>query len=93
MTQNVRRIGKGRASEGIKERFIPDKPVSIPQKKKVTVTIEEHTAETSGTENPVETEGKNAIRHEAFNRFMRYKGILSKDFDYKKELADYRDER
>ena len=67
------------------ERFIPDRPVSIPQKKKVLVTIEE--------ENPVEAEEKNAIRHEAFNRFMQYKGILPADFDYKKELADYRDER
>ena len=37
------------------ERFIPDKPVSLPQKKKVTVTIEEHTAEASSTELPVET--------------------------------------
>ena len=37
------------------ERFIPDKPVSLPQKKKVIVTIEEHTAEASSTEKPVET--------------------------------------
>jgi transcription elongation factor len=37
------------------ERFIPDKPVSIPQKKKVRVTIEEHTAEASSTEKTVET--------------------------------------
>ena len=37
------------------ERFIPDKPVSIPQNKKVTVTIEEHTAEALSTERLVET--------------------------------------
>jgi hypothetical protein len=37
------------------ERFIPDKPVSIPQNKKVIVTIEELTAEASSTEKPVET--------------------------------------
>ena len=32
------------------ERFIPDRPVSIPQKTKVKVTIEEHAAEISSTE-------------------------------------------
>jgi len=37
------------------ERFIPDRPVSLPQKKKVVVTIEEQTAETSSKEKPVET--------------------------------------
>ena len=36
------------------ERFIPDNPVSIPQKKKVTIIIEEHTTEASGTVKPVE---------------------------------------
>jgi len=36
------------------ERFIPDRPVSLPQKKKVIVTIEEHTAEASSTEKYVE---------------------------------------
>ena len=75
------------------ERFIPDIPVSIPQKKKVTVTIEEHVAEASSTENKIETEEKNVKRYEAFNRFMQYKGILPIDFDYKEELANYRDER
>jgi hypothetical protein len=30
------------------ERFIPDKPVSIPQKKKVTVTIDEELPATIG---------------------------------------------
>jgi len=67
------------------ERFIPDRPVNIPQKKKVIVTIEE--------EKPMEAKGKNAKRHEAFQRFMQYKGILPVDFDYTKELADYRDGR
>ena len=37
------------------ERFIPDKPVSLPQKKKVIVTIEEHSAEASTTEESIET--------------------------------------
>ena len=31
-------------------------------------------------------------RQEAFQYFMQYKGTLSGDFDYKKELAEYRDE-
>jgi len=75
------------------ERFIPDIPVSIPQKKRVTVTIEEHATEPSSRVNPIETDGKSAKRYEAFNRFMQYKGILPNDFDYKEELANYRDER
>ena len=65
------------------ERFIPDKPVNIPQKTKVKVTIEEHTAEISRTEKLEGTEGKNKRKNEAFNRFMQYKGILPVDFDYK----------
>ena len=32
------------------ERFIPDRPVSIPEKKKVVVIVEEHAAEASDTE-------------------------------------------
>ena len=32
-------------------------------------------------------------RQKAFERFMKYQGVLSADFDYKKELADYRNER
>ena len=66
------------------ERFIPDEPVSIPQKTKVIVTI---------VEEPLATDTKNTIKHEAFNSFMQYKGILPENFDYKKELSDYRDER
>ena len=75
------------------ERFIPDKPVNIPQKKKVTVTIEEQTTEASGTEKPLGIEGMNAKKHEAFRKFMQYKGMLPVDFDYKKELAEARNER
>ena len=37
------------------ERFIPDKPVFIPQKKKVVVTIEEHTTEASNAGKLVKT--------------------------------------
>jgi len=36
---------------------------------------------------------RDSRRREAFQNFMRYKGTLPDDFDYKKELADYRSER
>ena len=32
-------------------------------------------------------------RQKAFKNFMKYKGTLPADFDYKKELAEYRDTR
>ena len=32
-------------------------------------------------------------RKKAFENFMKLKGTLPGDFDYKKELAEYRDER
>jgi hypothetical protein len=32
-------------------------------------------------------------RHAGFQAFMEYKGRLPSDFDYRKELADYREER
>ena len=38
-------------------------------------------------------ERKHARRQEAFQRFMQYRGTLPADFDYKKELAEYRNER
>jgi len=41
-------------------------------------------------ENPDE---KRAKRQKGFQYFMSYRGILPADFDYKKELAEYRDER
>ena len=45
-------------------------------------------------ENPAQfVQEKSARRLEAFQRFMQYKGTLPADFDYKKELAKYRDER
>ena len=46
--------------------------------------------------NPVhnidKTETINKRRKEAFERFMQYGGTLFADFDYKKELSDYREE-
>ena len=38
-------------------------------------------------------EEKQSRRQKAFERFMQYRGTLPADFDYKKELAEYRDER
>jgi hypothetical protein len=38
-------------------------------------------------------EEKLVRRQKAFQHFMQYKGTLPVDFDYKKELAEYRDER
>jgi len=40
-----------------------------------------------------DTEEKQARRQEAYQRFMQYRGTLPADFDYKKELAEYRNER
>ena len=47
------------------ERFIPDRPVSIPQNKKVIVTIEEPVAEASGS--LIEP-----AKHSAFGRLQAY---------------------
>jgi hypothetical protein len=38
-------------------------------------------------------EEKYARRQKAFQNFMQYRGILPADFDYKKELTEYRNER
>ena len=47
--------------------------------------------------NPIQnidkTEADNKKRQEAFERFMKYSGTLPADFNYKKELNDYREER
>ena len=34
-----------------------------------------------------------AKKKKAFKNFMKYKGVLPADFDYNKELAEYRDTR
>jgi len=39
------------------------------------------------------TETINKRRQEAFERFMKLSGTLPADFDYKKELNNYREER
>ena len=45
--------------------------------------------------NPLQknTDVNNKRRKEAFENFMSYRGTLPADFDYKKELEEYRDER
>ena len=47
--------------------------------------------------NPIQnndkTETTKKRKQEAFERFMKYNGTLPVDFDYKKELNDYREER
>jgi hypothetical protein len=47
--------------------------------------------------NPIQNNDKTEIinkkRQEAFERFMLYGGTLSDDFDYRKELNNYREER
>ena len=51
------------------ERFIPDTPVSIPQKKKVVVTIEEEkTAETSTKQRP---DGKIQLTKAMINEMLQ----------------------
>jgi uncharacterized protein (DUF2384 family) len=46
------------------------------------------------TEKPGKTaDEKYARRQEAFRRFMQYRGTLPADFDCKKELDEYRNER
>jgi hypothetical protein len=37
-----------------------------------------------------DTEEKQARRQESFQRFMQYRGTLPTDFNYEKELAEYR---
>ena len=38
----------------------------------------------------INTEEVITRRQEGYNNFMKYKGILPADFDYKKELSSYR---
>ena len=45
------------------------------------------------SQKPVNTEEQYAKRQEAFQNFMKYKGTLPGNFDYKNELTEYRNER
>jgi len=65
--------------------FVPEKPLTAIKGRQKAVLNIENTTETD--------EEKRARREKAFEHFSQYKGILPADFDYKKELAEYRDER
>ena len=65
--------------------FIPEKPIAhISGRQRASLNIEE-----TGKKQRSEEQ---AQREEGFRRFMQYRGTLPADFDWKKELADYRDE-
>jgi len=65
--------------------FIPEKPITTIKGRQRAVLNIDSTDETS--------EEKRAKGQEAFRRLTKYLGILPADFDYKKELAEYRNER
>ena len=65
--------------------FVPEKPLTDIKGRQRAVLNIENTAETD--------EEKRERRQKAFENFSQYKGTLPADFDYKKELAEYRDER
>ncbi|MDR2900430.1 MAG: hypothetical protein LBV20_02770 [Treponema sp.] len=59
--------------------FVPEKPLTgIKGRQKAVLNIEETDKDK---------------RAEGFQRFMQYQGTLPAEFDYKKELTGYRDER
>jgi predicted DNA-binding antitoxin AbrB/MazE fold protein len=65
--------------------FVPEKPLTaITGRQKAVLSID-NTGETN--------EEKRAKGQKAFERFTQYCGVLPSDFDYKKELSEYRDER
>ncbi|MDR2718893.1 MAG: hypothetical protein LBB89_12640 [Treponema sp.] len=65
--------------------FVPEKPLTaITGRQKAVLNID-NTGEA--------VEEKRTKRQEAFQRFTQYRGTLPAGFDYKKELAEYRNER
>jgi len=65
--------------------FVPEKPLTnITGRQRAVLNID--------TESETDEE-KQAKREKAFEYFSQYRGTLPADFDYKKELAEYRDER
>jgi len=65
--------------------FVPEKPLTAITGRQRAVLNIDNTNETD--------EEKRAKGQEAFERFSQYCGVLPPDFDYKKELSEYRDER
>ena len=66
---------------------------SVPVHEPYEVVVEFLNPLRQSEESGEEADEKQARREKAFQRFMQYRGILPADFDYKKELAEYRDER
>ncbi|GHV78153.1 hypothetical protein AGMMS49942_29740 [Spirochaetia bacterium] len=80
---------------------------ALPTKEKYSVVVtflhpaqqpeDDEVVKLSLSANAVELAAEDKKRHEAFERFMKMTEEISKrlppDFDYKKELAEYRDER
>ncbi|MCL2319005.1 MAG: DUF104 domain-containing protein [Treponema sp.] len=54
------------------ERFIPDKPVSIPQKRRVKVTIEEENEDRVHISNNTSGSSMRSVEHSAFGRLHAY---------------------
>jgi len=65
--------------------FVPEKPLTAITGRQRAVLNIDNSGETD--------EEKRAKRQKAFERFSQYRGTLPDDFDYKKELSEYRDER
>ena len=65
--------------------FVPEKPVTaIAGRQKAVLSID-NTDETD--------EEKRVKRQKAYQHFSQFRGSLPDDFDYKKELSEYRNER
>jgi hypothetical protein len=65
--------------------FVPEKPLTAITGRQRAVLNIDNTTETD--------EEKRAKGQKAFEHFSQYCGVLPPDFNYKKELAEYRDER
>jgi hypothetical protein len=68
---------------------------SVPLQEECEVIITFLSSETNAAQHSSEEEKKNELakRQAGFEHFMKYKGCLPADFDYKKDLEEYRDER
>jgi hypothetical protein len=77
-----------------KGQFIPSEPVQVPEHKKVIVTVLEESSSVDDAASSIRSEEKDlAERQAAYQRLLKYKGTLHRHIDYKKELAEYRDEK
>jgi hypothetical protein len=76
-------------------RIIPTAQIQVPEHKKLTITVSDEVDATmlADSQKSSVEEKDLAERQAAFDGFMKYAGRLPSDFDYKKELAEYREER